>query len=277
MSKTCQEIIELMNLYLDGRLSGGQYQELAKHLAECEHCSKRMKYLRVISSEVRADRPAMPNDLHNSIMSYIAKANQPAPERKVFSFAKWKKPLAICAAVLVLVIVAPVAWTLSNPVDATIPNQATAGNWFSQLIQSLNPFDKGDADEDAGSDADKPDGSNQGDDGTSATDPGQSGFGEGDKSQAAYTVPALKTNERFANYIVATGTVLDISTHFDLRSVQVNPEDGSIYVYLSNDAGSLAQVYTSIRHMGLTLQLNVRGLPEMDEAAPEILFLIFPK
>ena len=43
MSKTCQETIELMNLYLDGRLSGGQYQELAKHQATCEHCRKRMK------------------------------------------------------------------------------------------------------------------------------------------------------------------------------------------------------------------------------------------
>ena len=57
MSKTCQEAIELMNMYLDGRLSGGQYQELAKHQAECEHCRKRMNYLRVISSEIRSDRP----------------------------------------------------------------------------------------------------------------------------------------------------------------------------------------------------------------------------
>lgn len=285
MSKTCHETIELMNLYLDGRLSGGQYQELAKHLEQCEHCRKRMNYLRVISSEIRADRPPMPDDLHSSIMNYIAKANAPAPERK-FSLKKLQKPLAICAAALVLVIVTPLALsTMGNSADPSINPTGESGGWFSQLLDRLNFFGSQSAGEDADKDTSTDPGKDEGKPDPNDSADGTAGSGEADKdpsnqsgkTEGTYTVPTLHTREKFASYIVATGTVLDISAHFDLSSVAVYPQDGSVYVHLPNDAGSLAQAYNSIRQLGLTLHLAPKGLPEADENAPEILLVIFPK
>ncbi len=272
MSKTCHEAIELMNLYLDGRLSGGQYQELAKHLAECEHCRKRMNYLRVISSEIRNDRPAVPADLHNSIMGYIDQANAPAPEpvRK-----KTRKPLilAACAAALVLVLVGSFTLkSLNTPGDVSGLDTAQTETWFERVLDFLGlQKDKEDpdkdADQDQDTDQDKPD----------ADKPDEQDKPNSDKTDGTYTVPALRTKERFAQYIVATGTVTDLQNYFGLESVTVYPEDGSIYVCLPNGAGSLADVYVAIRSMGLTLHLSPKGLPATDENAPEILFVIFHK
>ncbi len=276
MIENCQEVIERMNLYLDGRLTGGQYQELAKHLAQCEHCRKRMNYLRVISSEIRTDRPPMPDNLHSSIMNYIAQANAPAPERK-FSFGKWKKPLAIWAAALVLLIVTPLALNnLGGAGDPSDVSTAESGSWLSQLFDRLDLFGSQKPDkEEPGTD--DPDPSNGADGVSGAGDKDSDEYNESNKTEGTYTVPALHTNEKFANYIVATGTVQDLSDYFDLASVAVYPQDGSVYVHLPNNASSLAQVYNNIRHMGWTLHLNPKGLPETDAAAPEILFLIFPE
>lgn len=291
MSKTCQETIELMNLYLDGRLSGGQYQELAKHLEGCEHCRKRMNYLRVITSELRQDRPAVPDDLHSSIMNYIAKANAPAEPRR-FPLKKLQKALALCAAALVLVLVTPVAIGSlqgengSHNVSQTDNGGFDYASWFKSLFRNITQSLSGSKEEDllsndgesdsasngTGSDQDQTNSS----DSISGSDQ-TSGSGSSGKTENAYTVPALHTRERFANYIVATGTVVDLQLYFDLSSVAVYPEDGSVYVYLSNNAGSSTQVYHCIRNMGLTLQLSPQGLPETDANAPEILFVIFPE
>lgn len=280
MSKTCHEAIELMNLYLDGRLSGGQYQELSGHLEGCEHCRKRMNYLRVISSELRKDRPAMPDDLHNHIMNHIARANAPA-EPKRFPVKKLQKILALCAAALVLVLVTPAALN-SIGVGETASGVSTAQNetWFHRLFANLfsNASDETSGDpQNDGTTVDQ-DQSNSGQSDTSGDSSDSSHTGStANRTEGTYTVPALRTNERFADYIVATGTVEDLSAYFDLSSVAVYPEDNSIYIPLSNDANSLAKVYTSIRSMGLTLHLNPKGLPETDENAPEILFVIFPQ
>ena len=275
MSKTCQEAIELMNMYLDGRLSGGQYQELAKHQAECEHCRKRMNYLRVISSEIRSDRPAVPANLHINIMKYIDQANAPAPEPAPKK--KWN-PLVLgaCAAALVLVLVGGFALnTLRTPGDVSSPNAVSEETWYEKILgffglqkddEKLDP-DQGSADPDQNQG--KPDGDKPGD-----PDPDKSGT---DKTEGTYTVPTLRTKERFAQYIVATGTVTDLQNYFGLESVTVYPEDGSIYVCLPNKAGPLADVYGAIRSMGLTLHLSPKGLPATDENAPEILFVIFPQ
>lgn len=285
MSKSCHEAIELMNLYLDGRLSGGQYQELAKHLAECEHCRKRMNYLRVISSEIRSDRPAVPADLHNSIMRYIDQANAPAPEPAP---KKKRKPLilAACAAALVLVLVGSFALkSLNTPGDASSPDTAKTDTWFGGILKffGLNKDEEpDDPDKDPDTDkpdtdkpdADKPDTDKP--DADKPDDPDKDKPGS-DKTEGTYTVPALRTKERFAQYIVATGTVTDLQTYFGLESVTVYPADGSIYICLPNGAGALADVYNSIRNMGLTLHLSPKGLPATDENAPEILFVIFPK
>lgn len=276
MSKSCHEAIELMNLYLDGRLSGGQYQELAKHLAECEHCRKRMNYLRVISSEIRSDRPAMPADLHNRIMRHIDEANAPAPEPAP---KKKRKPLilAACAAALVLVLVGSFALkSLNTPGDVSSPDTAKTDTWIERVLGFFGlQKEEGEKDpeQDPGSqqdpDKDQP--------GTDKPDDPEPDKPSSDKTEGTYTVPALRTKERFARYIVATGTVTDLQNYFGLESVTVYPQDGSIYVCLPNEAGPLANVYVAIRTMGLTLHMSPKGLPATDENAPEILFVIFPK
>lgn len=275
MSKTCQEVIERMNLYLDGRLSGGQYQELAKHLEQCEHCRKRMNYLRVISSEIRADRPAMPDHLHSNIMQYIAKANEPAPARKL-PLKRWAKSLAICAAALALLFAVPAVWkTVAQPQAGTSDlSTAKTENWMEQLLNKWKSmFSKEDATDDDSSDASPDDVI-----GNPDQDVDQTGTsGQGSVADSRYTLSVMHSKERFARYIVVTGPALDVSAFFDMKNVTVYPEDGSIYVHLLNNASSSAQVYNCIRQMNLTLHTDPEGLPDVDANAPEILLIILPK
>ena len=275
MSKTCHEVIELMNLYLDGRLSGGQYQELAKHQATCEHCRKRMNYLRVISSEIRNDRPAVPADLHNRIMQYIDQAEAPAPEVKA---VKKRKPLVIgaVAAALALVLVGSFALKqMGTPGDVSGPDAAKEGGWFERFLGQFkgNQGANENQDPDPSSD-DAQDGTQTGvsDDADKEKDKVAA-----DKTEGTYVVPALHTQERFAQYVVATGTVVDLRDYFAMESVRVYPEDGSIYVCIPNQVGALADAYIYIRQKGLTLHVDPKGLPATDANAPEILFVIFPQ
>lgn len=271
MSKTCQTVIERMNLYLDGRLSGGQYQELAKHLEQCEHCRKRMNYLRVISSEIRADRPPMPDHLHSNIMQYIAKANEPAPARKL-PLKRWAKSLAICAAALLLLFAVPAVWNTATQPQTGTSDVATAQaeSWVEQLLNKWKSlFAKEDPATEPHTDAST---------GNANQDVGQTvASGQGNAADSRYTVSVIHSKERFARYIVATGSVLDVSAFFDLKNVTVYPEDGSIYVHLLNNASSTSQVYYCVRQMGLTLHEDPKGLPEVDANAPEILLIILPK
>ncbi len=275
MSKTCQEAIELMNLYLDGGLSGGQYPELEEHLANCEHCRKRMTYLRVISSEIRFDRPKMPDNLHGKIMAHIATQTAPKP-RKEFPVKKLIWVAAVLAAMLMVVFLPPVVWATPNIADGNDPQRGNQSGIIGDTIQWWKALFAG---EDGGEDPPEtqdPSGSEQ-----RPTDPSGSQTdqpGSIDRTEGAYTVPALRSEEVFAAHIIATGVVeTDLSEWFDLRSVAVYPEDGSIYVYLPNEAGALANAYSFIRHLGLTLHLNPKGLPRVDANAPEVLFVIFPK
>lgn len=280
MSKPCQEAIELMNLYLDGRLSGGQYQELAKHLEECEHCRKRMNYLRVISSELRTDRPAAPADLHSKIMDHIQRADDQAgesalPQKKRKALGRLTKPLAVCAAALLLLVAAPFALkVVSDRQMSGTSGIAGDGSWFDRLFANGNTANgEGlETDEETADDSSTTDGAALDDTQSANRDPASGNS----QNAAAYPMPKLHTNEVFADYIVATGTAADLQQYFSLESVTVYPEDGSVYVYLPNTAGSLARAYTGIRNMGLTLQLNLTDVPEKDHNAPEILLIILP-
>ena len=277
MSKTCQETIELMNLYLDGRLSGGQYQELAKHQATCEHCRKRMNYLRVISSEIRNDRPAMPADLHNSIMRYIDQAEAPAPEPAATS--KKRKPLFFGAIAAALALVLVGSFALKNLNNANIPGDvsdldtAKENSWFERFLD-LFKGDEEEKDPDSETDDGTQSGTQTGDTDNANKDKDKV---TADKTEGTYTVPTLRTKERFAQYIVATGAVTDLQDYFGLESVKVYPEDGSVYVCLPNQAGALTDAYIYIRQKDLTLHVNPKGLPAIDANSPEVLFVIFPK
>ena len=277
MSKTCQETIELMNLYLDGRLSGGQYQELAKHQATCEHCRKRMNYLRVISSEIRNDRPAMPADLHNSIMQYIDRAETPAPEPAAAS--KKRKPLLFGAIAAALALVLVGSFALKNMNASNTPggvsglDTAKENNWFERFFD-LFKGDEKEKDPDSVPDDGAQSGTQTGDADHADKDKDKV---TADKTEGTYTVPTLRTKERFAQYIVATGAVTDLQDYFGLESVTVYPEDGSVYVCLPNHAGALTDAYIYIRQKNLLLHVDPKGLPAIDANAPEILFVIFPK
>jgi anti-sigma factor RsiW len=43
----CQEAVELVTDYLEGRLSRAQRKRFDAHLADCEHCSKYLEQMRV--------------------------------------------------------------------------------------------------------------------------------------------------------------------------------------------------------------------------------------
>ena len=154
---------------------------------------------------------------------------------------------------------------------------ARTESWFERLLNKLNFFTSKD-DVPADADADEDANASGDNDNQDANADNNSSAGQGAVSELPYVVSVVhQNNERFARYYVVTGSVQDVSSFFNMKNVEIYPQDGSIYVRLLNNATSSAQIYNCIRQLNLTMQMNPKGLPDVDENAPEILLMILPK
>lgn len=266
MTKPCSDYINLMHLYLDGRLAGGQYQELMAHLDVCESCRKRMTYLRVITAEVRAEQPPVPENLHAAILENIHKNGKHRVSRRV---VRWVGGLAACAAMLLFLMNGPLS-----------------DIWKMDLEESRS----GDATEDQADSADQydenfdPSGLLQGSNGMLPQKDGENSITdqpnqpeEGDQQQmASYAVPKLMTSEQFFAYIIATGITDRIQEKFSLEDVVLYPEEGQIYIYIDAGTESVEAARATLEEMGLTVQTNPENLPDTVPDAPNALIVIFP-
>lgn len=267
MTRPCSYYIDLMHLYLDGRLSDGQYQDLIEHLDICSSCRKRMTYLRVITAEVRGQKPEIPAGLHAAIMDNVRKnGKHPIPRRAI----RWVGGLAACAAMLLVLLQGPMAdvWkadALSGKSAETQNGSNAAGmepdEAFdpSSLMQGTNGT--------PGSPEDELQNQTKQEDGeTTEQEPSE-------EEPADYSAPQLMTSEQFSEYLIATGTVNAIPAYFPLESVVLYPDEKQVYIYI--DSAKTEEAKGVLLEMGLTVYDRTENLPETVKDAPNALIVIF--
>ena len=89
-----------------------------------------------------------------------------------------------------------------------------------------------------------------------------------------FTVPALRSSELVAWYIIATGTG-DPSELFPMESVIGERELGETYIFVPNTASEKEDAGQTLIEAGFILHDNVDNLPEVDETAEYGLIVVF--
>ena len=74
---TCQEMVELMNDYLEGRLTPAQLSEFERHLVYCDGCADYLQQLRQLrTAATRLREEEIPERTKNALLE---------------AFRKWKR------------------------------------------------------------------------------------------------------------------------------------------------------------------------------------------
>lgn len=284
MMKQCSEYIVMMNMYLDDMLSEELRAELFEHLEQCDGCRRRFDALEKMLSVRGELEQEPPEELHKSIMKYVAADGRVRSKKAVL---KKIYMIAAVAAVMVLTL----SGTLSKlnrtylfmPKGASEADQAALENSGGGLYSAMAPPAVG-AVQDSHVETD------YGYEVNVESEPGdgadlnetktQSGFEDRaadsgkDEQQRLFTLPRLQTTERYAGYCIATGSgsVVDI---FGSENVIEYPELGETYVIIPNDAESLEAAERELEAAGFVLQRNLENVPTADENAENYLLVIF--
>lgn len=103
----CENIKELMSMYIDNEINEVDKAKFEKHIAQCPQCKEEFEILKAIVLECsEIDEVELPQDfieeLHNKLIA--AKANKPSKFTQFIRRANWKPAVGAVAAVLILAI-----------------------------------------------------------------------------------------------------------------------------------------------------------------------------
>jgi hypothetical protein len=103
----CENIKELMSMYIDNEINEVDKAKFEKHIAQCPQCKEEYEILKEIVLECsEIDEVELPQDfieeLHNKLIA--AKANKPSKFTQFIRRANWKPAVGAVAAVLILAI-----------------------------------------------------------------------------------------------------------------------------------------------------------------------------
>jgi hypothetical protein len=103
----CENIKELMSMYIDNEINEVDKAKFEKHIAQCPQCKEEYEILKAIVLECsEIDEVELPQDfmeeLHNKLMA--AKVNKPSKFTQFIRRANWKPAVGAVAAVLILAI-----------------------------------------------------------------------------------------------------------------------------------------------------------------------------
>ena len=105
---TCSETASLVQAYVDGELAGIDHEEVQRHLASCEACSRSCVLLGRFKAAVRAHlpRPQMPADIRHRLRYALERAES-APGQRRWSWPSYPRlvPAAVAAALLFAIMV----------------------------------------------------------------------------------------------------------------------------------------------------------------------------
>jgi anti-sigma factor RsiW len=124
MEKSCKDIEDMLVDYADGQLSASESNEVAGHLAECEHCSEVLQALQkslVLAGVIWADGLAETEKIR-------------VPVRRRAAKARWPRYAAIAASILLLLTTSIVWRALIRPKEA----EPTFADIERKIIESGN-------------------------------------------------------------------------------------------------------------------------------------------
>lgn len=103
----CENIKELMSMYIDNEINEVDKAKFEKHIAQCPQCKEEYEILKDIVLECsEIDEVELPQDfveeLHNKLM--VAQANKPSKFTQFIRRSNWKPAVGAVAAVLILAI-----------------------------------------------------------------------------------------------------------------------------------------------------------------------------
>ena len=103
----CENIRELMSMYIDNEINEVDKAKFEKHIAQCPQCKEEYEILKDLVLECsEIDEVELPQDfreqLHNKLME--AKANKPGKFTQFIRRANWKPAAGAVAAVLILAV-----------------------------------------------------------------------------------------------------------------------------------------------------------------------------
>lgn len=112
---SCDEMKQLMSLYIDGELNQALHTKFEKHIKACEACRSQLDEIKQVVEICRSFNevelpPNFRSDLHNKLIK--ASQNGPARNISIFMPVKYIKLFSSIAAVLVLVFV--LRWFFNN-------------------------------------------------------------------------------------------------------------------------------------------------------------------
>ncbi len=298
----CQDYIIKMNQYLDGELPVEEISDLLRHMDECEECRKKYENLKIIAFETRHLRAETPRQLHANIMNAIAH-ERPIRRLRRLNRLGHLAALAACGALLVVMVNTVAPWLREKPLFGGSSNYSGEAADESMNMAPMAPQTAESAPEDAGGTERSLAADNDvaampaAAPGDAATAYDQNGEGENglekDQPDAAsggtqpgvlmqtagydhdlFTVPALRSSELVAWYIIATGTG-DPSELFPMESVIGERELGETYIFVPNTASEKEDAGQTLIDAGFILHDNVDNLPEVDETAEYGLIVVF--
>jgi anti-sigma factor RsiW len=83
----CQDIVELLDDYLDGALDPGDAAGLDAHLAGCEDCAAFMRtYRGTVSTSRQLRESQLPPELRARLLTFLAQRRRPTLGERLLAF-----------------------------------------------------------------------------------------------------------------------------------------------------------------------------------------------
>ena len=134
LSVACPDQLELAS-YLDGQLSGPQFELFEAHLADCRECRQAVADARLIAVEAADSTSAVPQRVIRSAQALVREPVQPSTSRN-WRMARW--PVAAAASIAICV------WGYRAGMASTAPTDILPERLAAEM--SFGVFDSSDDD-----------------------------------------------------------------------------------------------------------------------------------
>lgn len=102
----CNEIIEILNIYVDGEARGDERRAAEEHLAACDACRDLVRRMRVVGVGVEKVEGVVPRDFRETVFARMEREGLLPRRRSLFAYSiRWAAvPLAAAAALALFVL-----------------------------------------------------------------------------------------------------------------------------------------------------------------------------
>lgn len=125
----CNEIIEILNIYVDGEARGDERRAAEEHLAACDACRDLVRRMRVVGVGVEKVEGVVPRDFRETVFARMEREGLLPRRRSLFAYSiRWAAvPLAAAAALALVVLTSRDAGINGPAPSAQRPPSAEVG------------------------------------------------------------------------------------------------------------------------------------------------------